>query len=59
MIYEYKCLNCSAEFEKKVSVKEMLTTNYRITDCPVCKKEAHKLISKTSFKCEHTPKFHK
>lgn len=61
MIYEYKCTECLIEFEKKVSVKEMITTNYKISECPMCKGKANKIIGKTavSFKCECTPKFHK
>jgi len=60
MIYEYKCEDCSHEFEKKVSVKEMIIMNYKIAECPMCKGKANKGISKTaiSFKCECTPKFH-
>ena len=45
-IYEYKCSNCSHEFEKIQKISEE-----QIKDCPKCnKKSVSKLISAPSFR---------
>jgi len=43
-IYEYECKECKNSF----SVNQKITDN-SIPDCPECKGECEKLISKSSF----------
>lgn len=58
-LYEYKCLNCKHEFDR-FRLRILKDGEKDDTFCPDClSSNVQKLVSKSNFKCDLTPKFHK